>query len=249
MAKKLFVLIIAFACSFIGMSCKKDTKDNDPLLKEQIEQAYKTIKVSADSILLSVEPISGFVKMKPEYEKLNGVKSVAVSENALYIVFENGAELIWFIPNLEQITLPPRVSISENPLIQTLTIAKNPTTLTKNALLINQTYNDERFVGVRNYIQSLKNKLETQEWHVTIKNGNDANLNFFKKELSNYDVLFIVTHGTLGITGSPYFLTGEEANDFMHAWYVWDLDPELYVGATIPEERIRRIIHGLLHNI
>ena len=209
---------------------------------EIIEQAYLTIKASADSILLSEDPIGGFTKIKPEYDKLDGVKNTSVSEDALYIVFENGAEFIWLINN---ITPDYHFESSSIQLSSSYVIKNEATTLNRKALLINQMFNDVRFHPVIDELQTLKNEFEKNGWQVTVKNGNEADVNFFKNGLSGYDVLFITTHGKTNITGNPFFVTGEEfsGGDWMGLWKAivdsLDFSDEYaHLGATLKEVRI-----------
>lgn len=225
--KKLLKFSVVFLVICLALTgCEKNDQPEIPQ-NEKIALAYQTIKVSADSILLSKDPIGGFAKMKKEYEKLDGVEIIGVSKDGLLIKFINGAEIVWLVTNNGFANVVPiSKSIQQDFSNTSLRMSTKSSTSTQNALIINQVYNDENFAYVKNTVLALKGKMEANNWLVTVKNGHDANLDFFKNGLSGYDALFIITHGVniygfgaelAGLFGyqggATYMITGETATN------------------------------------
>ena len=221
---KFSVVFLAIGFSWTGCFIEDQSKT---LQNEKVTLAYQAIKASADSILLSEDPVGGFEKMKKEYEKLDGVEMIGISKDGLLIKFINGAEIIWLVTNNSFANvIPISQSIQQISSNTSLRMSAKSSTPSQRILIINQLYNDEGFAYVRNAVEALNKKMEANTWLVTVKNGYDAGLDLFKNGLSGYDALFIITHGVniygfgaelaalFGYQGgATYMITGETATN------------------------------------
>ena len=211
----LFVLVIL---SFISgcSSCSKNITDNDIELteeeKQEILQSYEEISVTADSILFTENPIEGFEQMLSIYESDTAVENAWVTDDALYIKYEKGGIVSWNIT--PEFIIPPyggsNLPFDKNSENKLQSYFGNRGLVgNNNACLINQTFNDEIFQYCRNIVDYLSNKFTQNGYEVTIKNGSDADLDFFDSELKNYGAIFDISHGYYDETDT-WLMTGQE---------------------------------------
>ena len=91
-------ILFVFSVLFLLFGCNKDNNPkNNTFTNEQIEQAYQIIKVTADSILLSDDPIAEFGKMVEEYEKMEDVKYADVTSVGLVVEYARGEVMCWYV--------------------------------------------------------------------------------------------------------------------------------------------------------
>ena len=227
----IIVLLLCFSCS----KEKKPTGPTDSGLteaeKQAIIEAHDSVAVTADSVLLTDDPIKGFKELLPSYQSYANVESAWVTDNALYVRYEKGGVESWIItPN---VIIPPWAGPSTMRSMSKLTGIKGFEELIGNnkVCLINQMYKDERFQKSTEDIDSLSDLFQNNGFEVTVKNGGDADLEFFGDSLSDFGVIFIHTHGSYD-GKNTWLLTGEELNafedfflndDIVKIWSRWEI--------------------------
>jgi len=171
---------------------------------EQVEQAYQDIKVVADSVLLSDKP--DWAAFENQYKDRDEIKEIAAQEDGLMIEFVNGEIRGWLIP-----PKPSEISWDNNTISKMqLRSASQIEEAKPKLLVVNATYNNEdhQWDKVRDSIANIASLFEAKGWNVDIRNGEEANVQFYKNEMNNYDVIYNLTHGMLGLDNT-WILTGE----------------------------------------
>ena len=200
---KKITFIIPFL--FLLFACNKNEEPKDKTITtEQIEQAYREIKISADSILLSDNPIEGFKKIAEEYRKMEEVKNVEVNSDALAVEFENGFICFWKESYLSENNISATNRSFNN-------INKEETTTEstqKKFCIINQASDDEVFSFMFSLIAELETLYNENNWETTIIPRVQATRDFLQSELNKYDAVYFSTHGNI-YNDIIYLATGE----------------------------------------
>ncbi len=210
-------LIMILTLAMLSLQCKKDSgpsaDDTSPLTtaeKQAITQSYQTIGATADTILKRDDPIPGWQAMLATYRAAPNVENAWVTDDALYIKFKRSGTVSWY--KGPGVTTPPygRPVIIE-PKAKTQTVAR----INAGAMdicLINQLNQDESRTSYTGYLASVKSAFEQSGFTVTTKNGNQADVNFYKTGLKQFGVVFIIAHGDYQADGGgiTWFNTGEE---------------------------------------
>ncbi len=176
--------------------------------QEAIEQSYAAVSVTADSILIIEDPISGFENILTTYLNDPNIENAWISENALYIKYEKGGIVSWYISS--ESTKPPYLpkTINTN---ETYQSHGNNVVGNEKVCLINQVFNDEKFSSCQTIINNLSTNFTQNDFQVTTVNGSNADLDFFDSELSKYGTIFLITHGHYDDTNN-WILTGENGD-------------------------------------
>ena len=222
MKKSILTFIICIIVLLLCFSCGKDDKPTGPTdgglteaEKQAIIEAHDSIAVTADSVLFTDDPIEGFKELLPSYQSYANVESAWVTDNALYIRYEKGGVESWIItPN--EITPPSSRPPTPKSMPKPTGIKGFEELIGNNKVcFINQMYKDERFQKSTERITYLSDLFEDNGFEVTVKNGEDADLEFFADSLSKFGVIFIHTHGSFSYFGlTTWLLTGEEPSTF-----------------------------------
>ncbi|MDR1593494.1 MAG: hypothetical protein LBS43_03270 [Prevotellaceae bacterium] len=217
----LFILMLSIALVMLN-SCKKNKGEDNTPIEEKIEQAYQEIKATADAILLSDDP--NFYTLAQECEKREEVKKAEATDDGLMIEFTNGMIRGWLKTQND----------SENPDYHAQQIRsavkksaqstqQNTTAGTANAkiCIVNAVYNNEDpfFYQCRDSVTNIANLFASKGWDVDIKNGEEASVMFYKNEMNNYDAIYNITHGTLGLDNT-WIITGESLRNSNSDGYV-----------------------------
>jgi uncharacterized protein YfaP (DUF2135 family) len=207
------VLICACKKDDAGTGPATDTQVTSPLTAEQkiaIKQSYVAIAASADSALLTTDPLTVLQSRLSSYQSNPNVQSAWTTNSALFVTFKNGGTIAWNITR--SIVTPPYDSPFQAGLTSSSCLLK-PSELIGNtkALLINSQFTDENRQYCRDLVTYLTAKFQQRGFTVTAKNGSDANINFFKSDLKQYGVIFYISHGYYDGTNT-WQHTGEEGS-------------------------------------
>ena len=241
-------------------SCKKNDKikeDDAPVSMEEIMQTDAIIAATADSILLSEKPIEGFRAFAEKYRKLPGVAGVDVQDDAMFVRYPDGLTHVWLNTIVHESDTEFE-AISEKLLLSAITKSGGND---KKLGIVNQMYNDKSAEFLRKkYIPDIEVDLyKAADWGVDIKNGADADVNFFVTGMNKYDALCIFTHGfydseyeqTILVTGElydekKYSLLNKEADNFYKQYMV--SMREVTVDAGMPTAR-KVTYFGVTHTL
>jgi hypothetical protein len=189
---KFGVLLLAILLAVTG--CNKNKDSNLPeATDEQIEQVYQEIKLSADSILISADPIAGFEAMATEYAKMEEVKAVEVREDGLFVKMGNDRVVIWY--------LPAEIQMESGQQAMSALLSKASTTASstgtgKSVCLINQQSYESGRTWNTVCINILYERFYSCGWDVRIIENTDVNLAFIRDSLEKYDAVYYIAHGS-----------------------------------------------------
>jgi uncharacterized protein YfaP (DUF2135 family) len=214
---KIFSLIALIAsiglvsCEEEGTGSKKNRLSNAD--KELIVSEYKVLNDNISEILLKDDCTKeDFEEIIPYIHEYSSVKKAWIDGDALFVKFKKGGIISWIIRS--EMIIPPYIG----ELRSTTVSAQYGTSASYNkpsnnmACLINQQYGDDSRQYCKDYISNLSTIFERSGYDVTIKNGQDANLTFFEKELNQYGVIFCINHGGYDSENDvTWLMTGEEA--------------------------------------
>lgn len=225
------------------VACKKDdvstgpetNTPTSPLTPEQriaIKQSYVTVAASADSALLTSNPIAGLQSRLASYQSNPTVQAAWTTNSTLFVTFKNGGTTSWNIAR--SIVAPPYDGPLQAGLTSTSCLLK-PSELIGNtkALLINAQFADEDRQYCRDLTTYLSAKFQQRGFTVTTKNGTDGDVNFFKTDLKQYGAIFFISHGAYDGTNT-WQVTGEEGSmDSLMSKYpaMWQ-SQQLSIGST-----------------
>lgn len=159
-----------------------------------IRQSYQKIAASADSALLTNDPLAALQSRLATYQSDTTVQAAWMTNTALYVTFKNGGTISWDI--VPSIVVPPYDGQMQAGVLSRDCLLK-PSELigNTNALLINAQYTDENRQYCRDLITYLTAKFQQRGFTVTTKNGFEADVNFFKTGLKGYGAIFYISHG------------------------------------------------------
>jgi hypothetical protein len=210
---------------------KEETPNQQELTDEQIEQAYQEIKLSADSILLSDDPVAGFEKMAKEYRKMEEVKNVEAREDGLFVKFINDEIVGWYVPpkfDYAEMYKELQKSIGEN------NVLKSRSSVNKTVCLIDQ-QDGEDDLDDQNYREACLRVLEStfreKGWKVEKKIGPEVTLDFVANHLADYDAIYYIAHG-IEYDGKTWIFTNTIDPDFND----WDILKGLFAEVYIKND-------------
>jgi hypothetical protein len=211
---KISIALLAVGLAIAGCSKKKNPNQPD-FTDEQIEQTYQKIKLTADPILLSEDPIAGFEAMAEEYRKMEEVKVVEVTNEGMFIKFENGELVGWYTPMYIEVQHADLYSLQKVSHHQ-----KSAIRLTSNqkyALLLNQ-QSMERRPQNDYFLQNLTFRFTEAGWKYNQLVASDITVDFLKgididdkggKSIADYDAIYFIAHG-FAADHKTWIVTGEE---------------------------------------
>ncbi|MCX6227073.1 MAG: hypothetical protein NTV01_20380 [Bacteroidia bacterium] len=206
-----FFVLASFLFSHTG--CRDYNIDNPSSILSETEwkEILKTdslISLTADSILLSNNPVDGWQKKLNYYNSFPIVEQAwVVDSTALFVKFKKAGIIFWnseskieseyksHLKENEVLPIKPYKGVQEN----------------GNVCLINIWYDDEDALYTRDFINQLQSIFKNYNYKVTIKNGAAADIKFFRESLKNYKLIYIIGHGKYGTSN---FLL----NPFPHTW-------------------------------
>ncbi|MBI5472434.1 MAG: hypothetical protein HY961_08830 [Ignavibacteriae bacterium] len=247
--KMIHFIQIFLLMSLLSLSCKKDSTPSDPgggggsgggtlteAQKAAIRSGYAAVASTADTVLLSSNPLTGLQSRLATYQANPNVETAWITGNSLFVKFRNGGTMNWTVPS--SLAVPPYDSPTgpdsgePNCLLSPSERVGNT-----NALLINAQYGDESRQYNRDLITYLAGKFQARGFTVTTKNGSSAGVNFFSAGLKQYGTIFYISHGCYDGTNT-WQTTGEEGTlDTLMAKYsaLWT-SGQLSIG-TVTEKR------------
>ncbi|MDR0414359.1 MAG: hypothetical protein LBH84_02980 [Prevotellaceae bacterium] len=197
-----------FGCDLIDGIFDKDEENGSS--NEKIEKAYQKIKLTADSILLSDDPIGGFEIMAAEYRKVKEVESVEVTSDGLFIEFKDEQVVGWFIPpDSDPSLFSDELRQMVAPTLQSASLRQSGSK--KSILILNQQINE--IPEKQELLNQLNKDVSTlfADCDVTIRIGSQVSLEFLGNSLSGYDAIYYIAHG--GMFGNhTWICTGQTFN-------------------------------------
>jgi hypothetical protein len=230
----LFICLTVFCFSSCNLDEFFEDDDEDKLTEEEWREIFETdslISVSADSILISLDPIGGWNSKLDDYKDFKWVKDAYVYEGVLFIELKNGTGHSWMLTPTDT-----NLSIVES--VPVPNLHKSENYLGKVCLVnaVSKDLNPLRAPFLLLLMNNLRNQFEAKGFSVDIINGSEADLMFFGSGLKGYEVIYIISHGVFWKStteSKSYIVTGEEATStkLKDDFY----DPFDYI--TIPEFR------------
>jgi len=237
--------ILFFVIGLILTGCEKsDSSGKSEFTDAQIEQAYQEIKVTADSVLLSDDPIGGFNALSKEYRKMKEVKNVEVKENGMFIKLENDELVGWYIPPIpasDELMSENSISSVANNITVTNAFRQSPGNTQKYALLLNQQSTETDRPWNNYFLENLKSRFSEAGWNCYQLNAPDITVDYLRgidisnkggKSLADYDAIYYIAHGFFA-DNKPWILSGEDIGNVNKA------EPELVCRVNYLESDIK----------
>lgn len=208
-------------------SCELDKYfdgDDDKLTEEEWKEIIETdslISVSADTFLLSDDPISGWDSMLKEYKGYSCVENAYIYGGALFVKYNKSRGHCWMVPPTDSI------KIFNTDMKAPLSKSDQGKVCLINA--VSKDLNPARLLLIP-IMDNLKNQL-SNEFEVKSIYGSEANLHFIKSGLKGYKVIYIISHGIYDGFNESYIVSGEEVSPFTKTdpfyrdfWYITILE-------------------------
>ena len=202
--------------------------------KRDIE-TLKSVHEGVDKYFAVCATIDEMSKHLGEIEVMKGVADVWTTDDALYVRTNDGTTSLWLYPvdvQVDEYALSSAVkqltrSVSSN------TPASHEQLKPDSILIINQRSSDERTKPIIDYIEAMKKGFSNAGFNnVRDINQEKARVSFFQKNLTSYDIILLITHGSYDVknkkhwilTGADYALIEKDNeklkqfNDFNNRW-------------------------------
>jgi hypothetical protein len=202
--------------------------------QQQIITVCNEITEAVNTALSEGATETDFDKLLEDLQAHPMVEKAWIEGQTLMVKFLKGGIISWQIQSGDIIIPPYQDDISvKNGLTASASDAFNMPGNNK-VCLINQQFNDEGRGYCRDVIEYLNSQLVMNEYEVTVKNGAEADVAFFREELSRYGIIFCISHGSYSSANDiAWILTGEETDSISRLFtdlYTWWTESKISVG-------------------
>lgn len=249
----LFISMLLAAVLITGLySCTQDGGENDSRHRRgennlENEEDWEVIckrvdevtKVAGELLLPCNSPIEAEENLD-EIRRLEAVDEVWTDEQTVFVKIHDFGTIPYVFPlkelvvsnanydNIRQMVQSRASEYERNPYLN-LDLKK--------ICIVNQTYSDEKRISERNIVNLTKILLNRAGFDDVTVNNNPS-VNFFRNDIFDYDIVFVITHGSY-IDGHHWLFTSEEQSsdsfDFLDKirnwWYDYSKD-EISVGCV-----------------
>lgn len=209
--------------------------DNKKIKKEEV--TYTISEIAEDVVNINeyvspifsesenIEQLAGHLE---SIRRMEGVKDAWTTSTSLFILTKAGLTLSWTYTLQESYEDIPETQAAQQSVMQP--IARSTATRAisyeehnsshdyQNVCIINQQFNDESRKGYTTIYDKLANDFENNGFgKVKRINGGEADLAFFENDLTDYDIIFLITHGAYDDRGNHWIATGEEVKNTTQA--------------------------------
>ena len=218
----LFLSLLAIITIGLSLSSCKDTLDmsmeealkynpkDDPFM-EVCKHASEVLKTISADYYDKCSSIAELAEYLDEIKNLKYVEDAYCTNISMFVEVEDfGTTSFSFYPEIDIISSESAFRLNEDNSTRAATeISDSHTSLEiENAIIINQEYYDEKYAFCRSCSEETKYNLENIGIKAKIENAPSAS--FFTKELFDYDIVFLITHGNYDPKKQLHWiLTGE----------------------------------------
>lgn len=156
--------------------------------KEQIIQIDSLISLTADTILLTSNPITGWQAKLNNYKSYSNVENAWITNTDLIIKYKKAGFRFWHIGLKKESYLKDIKNDFKN-------IESDEPVGNGSVLIINTLYNDDNMYSLKQLADNTNARMQNKGFTVTIKNGAEANLNFYRNNLKDYGIIFNISQG------------------------------------------------------
>lgn len=200
--------LLAFALPLAFASCSSssdgdddwdwDDEDFDPDLMELCVHVCKVANNVAD-IYMECNSIEELEKYAEDIKDMRYVEDVYFTNTTMFVEIKDyGPVMYSFFPKEDNFDIDDMMESTVR------TRDDHPMLGLKKAVVINQTYQDEKFDRTR---YASNQVLDLFNAHgIEAKPRNDAGLDFYKDEIFDYDLIYIMTHGSYNPNRKCHFL-------------------------------------------
>ncbi|MDR1882080.1 MAG: fibrobacter succinogenes major paralogous domain-containing protein [Prevotella sp.] len=187
-------VLLCAAAVFSGCEQDSDRFKEQTVAAEEIEQAYQEIKLTADSILLSGNPVAGFEQIKSSLEEMEEVETVEVREDGLFVKMKNDKVVMW----LQPAKVPTEAVGALSAVLSKAKADRSPVKVNKSVCLLNQqSYESDQTLKTLSAvcINKLHERFSSSGWNVRTVENTGVNLAFIRDSLEKYDAVYYIAHG------------------------------------------------------
>lgn len=225
--KSFLLKLLSVVLLFFAVSCSDGGNDNvnepdspdEPLTEEEvIEQIVKNIEDTRDYInplFIEAGDVFELIKSKEKIEALPNVSQVWNDSVTLFVKTVDGIICSWmYTPEMIDVEWNGRGITARSVDYDEEGYNEHEYKKKKSLVIVNQVSNDGRYSNVLGTINTLSREFDAAGFNVSYVSSGSATLNFFKS-IAQYDMCFLVTHGTYdSVNKLHYILTGEEYGEY-----------------------------------
>ena len=211
------------------VSCSSDEEETVP--EEVMEEALRnleSIRNTVDPLFLESANFEDFSSHFNEIKSLEGVKEAWTEDSTLFVKIDNGGIIFWtFVTDEDDTPLDYDSFLSDvNNSSRFSTRAESDVELCENTkvLVLNQQSND---ISRDLYKEGYKNieeaiKMTSAYSSFDYKEANEFTLDFLKNDISEYGIIYVITHGVYSAKQNKHWIaTGEVAFDKLNSLREW----------------------------
>ena len=221
-----FLPLIVFITAGLSLSSCKDTLDmpieeakkynpkDDPYM-EVCKHASKVANLIVTDYYNKCNSIEELAEYLEEIKSLDYIEDAYCTSNSLFVRIKNYGTLSYsYFPKAKTISKLSSFSMKEAMTRSSSNIHTSFNSLgLKNSIVVNTTAFDETF-SFQNSMYSEMNKYFKSVGIDTLTNYHPT-VDFFEKEIGNYDIVFLITHGCYDHNSKRHWLlTSEEKKEF-----------------------------------
>ena len=247
--KSFLLKLLSVVLLFFAVSCSDGGNDNvnepdspdEPLTEEEvIEQIVKNIEDTRDYInplFIEAGDVFELIKSKEKIEALPNVSQVWNDSVTLFVKTVDGIICSWmYTPEMIDVEWNGRGITARSVDYDEEGYNEHEYKKKKSLVIVNQVSNDGRYSNVLGTINTLSREFDAAGFNVSYVSSGSATLNFFKS-IAQYDMCFLVTHGTYdSVNKLHYILTGEEYGEYnrwMDDYYRYFKDNSITLNTVV----------------
>lgn len=222
-ANPISIVLILFIL-FLSACQNKDKPLFNEDRVEEVNEQLKTLQEIASVFFIESQSPTDFMTHEDEIRAIRGVKDIYCDSFNVYIELDFGGSISYTYPlrqddsfadlmaEISSLNVDTRVSSSE--------ITSYPSNIEDLKIcIVNQQSKDESRKSAVDYFECVKDLFESRGFNVAIENH--PTVSFFRDELQEYDLSFLITHGSYDERRDVHWLlTSEKAlfgdNDILH---------------------------------
>ena len=173
-------------------------------------EKIKKVQNSINQIFLESGDINEMAQHTESIEAMDDIEKAWVSDNSFFVKIKNGGEMSWmYTPDENSDENSDENEVFDVVLLEPLMTAPDELTKEREYLnekkmcVINQVYNDEKYIAPTKKMTNLKDEYIKAGINVDSIYGEKFDLNFLINKLPEYNLIFLMTHGS-----RDYILTG-----------------------------------------
>ena len=200
----LCLLLLFVGCSDESADASIDNGNENEKLSS-IVQTIEDVRNTINPIFDECNSVEEFIARIENIGDLPGIEGMTVSGDAVFATTEDGFTFLWDFSN--NMILHEDSEVKSNMLedvVQTMNVLHSSENKSrsskenkyKSLCIMNQMSEDDGFANISQQLEKLKSDFRASGFNAVIKNHQELTLDFFRKDIYEYDMLLLMTHGS-----------------------------------------------------